>query len=301
MNQHIFKRKPINFSIESVFKEAASTHVEVMALSAVVHMVERIKVAHSDLDGTREHILKVWKANLRFFCIFALNKKVMLQKLRQFKAKHPFTSLILLAIAVRLFAVIFVPGFGSHHDIQQPSLIQALLEWLKAKVGMGDTQGMMFLSRAFYATISLFTVSIVYRICDLLANDKATAWNIALLPVVCVIMPAFGIIDNVSFFLGLPLLLYGSNVVLRQQVLIGANKSEKVHRTSYIIAGIMLALSVCIWYQCSFLVLAILLMLCAKRDFKGALMTLIGFVITIVLLWVLLLILNINPWSYIAL
>ncbi|MCR5645836.1 MAG: hypothetical protein K6F96_05560 [Bacteroidales bacterium] len=222
-----------------------------------------------------------------------------MQNLRQFKAKHSFTSLMLVAIAVRILAVIFVPGFGSNHDIQQPSLIQAFLEWLKAKIGMGDSQGTMFLSRAFYAIISLFTVSMVYRICDLLANDKVKAWSIALIPTVCVIMPSFGIIDNVSFFLGLPLLLYGSNVVLRQQVLRGANLNEKVHRTSYIIAGIMLGLSVCIWYQCSFLVLAILLMLCAKRDFKGALMTLIGVVATLLLIWFILFLLNVNPWSYV--
>lgn len=223
-----------------------------------------------------------------------------MQKLKQFKAKHPFTSLLLVAIVVRILAVIFVPGFGSNHDIQQPSLVQGLLEWLKAKIGMGDSLGMMFLSRAFYAIISLFTVSMVYRICDLLANDKAKAWNIALIPTVCIIMPSFGIIDNVSFFLGLPLLLYGSNVVLRQQVLRGANLNEKVHRTSYFIAGIMLGLSVCIWYQCSFLVIAILLMLCAKRDFKGALITFIGVVVTLLPVWVLLLILNVNPCNYIA-
>ena len=125
----------------------------------------------------------------------------MLQKLKQFKAKHPFTSLMLVAIIVRILAVIFVPGFGSNHDMQHTSLIQGLLEWLKAKIGMGDSQGMMFLSRAFYATISLFTVSMVYRICDLLSNDKDKAWNIAMIPVICVIMPSFGIIDNVSFFL----------------------------------------------------------------------------------------------------
>ena len=223
-----------------------------------------------------------------------------MQKLKQFKIKHPFTSLMLVAIAVRILAVIFVPGFGSNHDIQQPSLIQGFLEWLKTKVGVGDSQGMMFLSRAFYATISLFTVSMVYRICDLLANDKVKAWNIALIPVICVIMPSFGIIDNVSFFLGLPLLLYGANMVLRQQVLIGANQSEKVHRTSYFIAGIMLALSVCVWYQSLFLVIAILLMLFVKRDHKGALMTLIGFVITLLLVWVLLLILKVNICNYIA-
>lgn len=221
--------------------------------------------------------------------------------LKQFKAKHPFTSLMLVAIAVRILAVIFVPGFGSNHDMQQPSLIQGLLEWLKAKMGMGDSQGMMFLSRAFYAIISLFTVSMVYRICDLLANDKAKAWNIAMIPTLCVIMPSFGIIDNVSFFLGLPLLLYGSNVVLRQQVLIGANLKEKVHRTSYIIAGLVLGLSLCVWYQSAFLVLAILVMLCLKRDFKGALMTLIGIVITLLLVWVLLMIVNVNPWSYVRL
>ena len=221
--------------------------------------------------------------------------------LKQFKAKHPFTSLMLVAIAVRILAVIFVPGFGSNHDIQQPSLIQGLLDWLKAKMGMGDSQGMMFLSRAFYALISLFTVSMVYRICDLLSNDKAKAWNIAMIPTLCVIMPSFGIIDNVSFFLGLPLLLYGSNVVLRQQVLIGANLTEKVHRTSYIIAGLMLGLSLCVWYQSAFLVLAILVMLCLKRDLKGALMTLIGIVITLLLVWVLLMILNVNPWSYVRL
>lgn len=225
----------------------------------------------------------------------------MLQKLKQFKAKHPFTSLMLVAIAVRILAVIFVPGFGSNHDMQHTSLIQGLLEWLKAKMGMGDSQGMMFLSRAFYATISLFTVSMIYRICDLLAYDKSKAWNIAMIPTICVIMPSFGIIDNVSFFLGLPLLLYGANVVLRQRVLIGANMTEKVHRTSYAIAGLMLGLSLCIWYQSAFIVLAILLMLCLKRDFKGALMTLIGIVITLLIVWLLLTILNVNPWSYIQL
>ena len=222
-----------------------------------------------------------------------------MQKLKQFKVKHSFSSLMMVAIAVRILAVIFVPGFGSNHEIQQPSLIQALLEWLKAKMGMGDTQGMMFLSRAFYATISLFTVSMVYRICDLLANDKAKAWNIALIPTVCVIMPSFGIINNVSFFLGLPLLLYGSNVLLRQQVLRGANLNEKVHRTSYFIAGIMLALSICVWYECSFLVLAILLMLCMKHDYKGALMTLLGGVVTLLIIWLILLLFNVNPWSYV--
>ena len=68
----------------------------------------------------------------------------------------------------------------------------------------------------------------------------------------------------------------------------------------YIMAGIMLALSVSVWYQSLFLVIAILLMLFVKHDHKGALMTLIGFVVTLLLVWVLLLILKVNICNYIA-
>lgn len=232
------------------------------------------------------------KKRLFLHCLFAYT---MIQKLKQFKAKHPFTSLMLIAIAIRLLAVIFVPGFGSNHDIQQPSLIQHFLEWLKSSIGIGDTKGMMFLSRLFYATVSLFTVSMVYRICDLLANDRDKAWNIALLPTICVIMPSFGIINDVSFFLGLPILLYGCNIVLRQQVLLEANLSQNVHRSSYIIAGIMLGLSVCVWYASTLIVLTIFLMLCMKHNYKGALMTLLGLVITLLVIGILLLLLHVNP------
>ena len=74
---------------------------------------------------------------------------------------------------------------------------------------------------------------------------------------------------------------------------------EMYYRTSYLIAGLMLGLSIAVWYQSAFLVLAILVMLCVKRDFKGALMTFIGIVIALLLVWVLLMILNVNPWHYI--
>ena len=45
--------------------------------------------------------------------------------------------------------------------------------------------------------------------------------------------------------------------------------------------------------------LAILLMLCVKHDHKGALMTLIGFVVTLLIIWLILFLLNVNPWSYV--
>lgn len=226
----------------------------------------------------------------------------MFQKLKQFKERHPFTSLILVAIAVRIIVVIFVPGFGSNRELQHTTLFMGFLEKMKSIFGIGESSGpgLMLLSRALYAMVSLFTVSMVYRICDLFSN-KQNAWLLALIPAFSCVMPAFGIIENASAFLGLPLLLYGANVVLRQEVLRQNNLNENVHRTSFLIAGIMLGLGICVWYESVFIVLSILLILCVRRNPKGALMTLIGVLVSIVAVGLLLMALHVNPMNYIKL
>lgn len=224
----------------------------------------------------------------------------MLQKLKQFKEKHPFTALMLIAIAVRILVVIFVPGFGSNRELQHPTLFIGFLDKMKSLLGVGQSQPMMLLSRTLYAMVSLFTVSMVYRICDLISNKK-NAWLLALIPAFCCIMPSFGIVENASAFLGLPLILYGANVVLRQQILRQNNLNENVHRTSFLIAGLMLGFGICVWYESLFIVFSILLLLCLKRNFKGALMTFIGVVASIAFIWLLLIILNVNPLNYIIL
>ena len=224
----------------------------------------------------------------------------MLQGLKRFKEKHPFTSLMLIAIAVRILAVAFVPGFGSHGELQHSTLFIAFLEKIKALLGIGDSHGMMLLSRSLYAVVSLFTVSMVYRICDLTSN-KQNAWLLALIPAFSCIMPSFGIIENASAFLGLPLMLYGANVVLRQEVLRQNNLNENVHRSSFLIAGLMLGLGICVWYESAFIVLSILLILCIRRNLKGALMTFVGVLISIVALGLLLWALGVNPLKYIQL
>ena len=226
----------------------------------------------------------------------------MFQRIRLFKERHPFTSLMLIAIAVRIFVVIFVPGFGSNRELQHPTLFIGFLEKMKSLFGIGESSGpgLMMLSRALYATVSLFTVSMVYRLCDL-ASNKQTAWLLALIPAFSIVMPSFGIIENASAFLGLPLLLYGANVVLRQEVLRQNNLKENVHRTSFLIAGLMLGLGVCVWYESAFVVLSILIILLIRRNPKGALMTLIGTIISIVAVGLLLWVLNVNPLKYIQL
>ena len=224
----------------------------------------------------------------------------MLQQLKQFKERHPFTALMLIAIVVRVLVVIFVPGFGSNRDVQHTTLFIGFLEKMKSVFGIGQSQWMMLLSRGLYALVSLFTVSMIYRICDLTSN-KQNAWLLALIPAFSIVMPSFGIIENASAFLGLPLLLYGANVVLRQEVLRQNNLNENVHRTSFLVAGLMLGLGICVWYESAFIVLCILLILCIKRNFKGALMTFIGMILSIAFIWLLLIILNVNPLNYIRL
>ena len=224
----------------------------------------------------------------------------MLQKLKQFKERHPFTALMLIAIAVRIIVVIFVPGFGSNRELQHPTLFIGFLDKMKSICGVGQSQAMMLLSRSLYAMVSLFTVSMIYRICDL-ASNKQTAWLLALIPAISIVMPSFGIIENASAFLGLPLMLYGANVILRQEVLRKNNLTDNVHRTSFLIAGIMLGLGICFWYESIFVVFSILLILCFRHNYKGTIMTFIGMIASIAFIWLLLIILNVNPLNYIKL
>ena len=223
----------------------------------------------------------------------------MLQGLKRFKEKHPFTSLMIIAIVVRIIAVVFVPEYGSKGELQHTTLFMGFVDKIKEIFGIGQTVSAKLISRSLYALVSLFTVSMIYRICDLTSN-KQNAWLLALIPTFSCIMPSFGIIENASAFLGLPLILYGANVVLRQEVLRQNNLSENVHRTSFLIAGLMLGFGICVWYESVFIVFSILLILCMKRNFKGTLMTILGIIASIAFLWLLLIILDINPLNYIS-
>ena len=207
---------------------------------------------------------------------------------------------MLIAIAVRIVVVVCLPGFGSNRALQHPTLFIGFLDKMKSILGIGETTGVMFLSRALYAMVSLFTVSMIYRICDL-ASNKQSAWLLALIPAFTCIMPSFGIIENASAFLGLPFMLYGANVVLRQEVLRQNNLTENVHRTSFFIAGLMLGLGICFWYESVFVVFSILLILALKRNYKGVVITLAGAAASIVAVGLLLWALNVNPLKYIVL
>ncbi len=228
------------------------------------------------------------------------NYNTMLNRSKAFVKAHPFTSLMLIALIVRIIVVIFWPGYGSNHDLQQKSLVMAFLEWTKRAIGISGSQFDMLVSRLFYALISLFSISMVYRISDLLAG-KRVAWLLALLPIFCCVMPSFGMVANVGAFLGLPLLLYGSNVIIRQEVLRKAQFNANIHRSSFFIAGLCIGFGVCIWYESILFVFGILLILCLIKDAKGALTAFVGAFCSVAVVWVIAMLANVNPWNYFAL
>ena len=55
VDEDIFEGKPVDFGLEDMLKVSASTHVEVIALRPIVDVIVRVKVAHADLYGAREH------------------------------------------------------------------------------------------------------------------------------------------------------------------------------------------------------------------------------------------------------
>lgn len=57
VDEDVFECEPVDFGLEDMLEIAASAHVEIIALRPVIDMIVWVKVAHSDLDGTREHFL----------------------------------------------------------------------------------------------------------------------------------------------------------------------------------------------------------------------------------------------------
>lgn len=226
-----------------------------------------------------------------------------MNRFKQFKEAHPFTSLLLIAIVVRLAVIIFYPGYGALYEIQRPSLTRTLItdiqSWMSNSL-CGEI-GLKIISRCFYCLISLLIVSFFYRICDLLTNKKQTAWILALLPVICCVMPSFGIISNPNAFLATPLMLYGGMIILRQEVLRQAEMNSSIHRTSFFIAGLALGLACCIWYQCGLIALSLLILLYLLKNRKGTWFTLLGVLASIIFIVALVFLISSNPLKYFGL
>lgn len=193
----------------------------------------------------------------------------MKEKLLFFSIKHPLVYILSLAVVVRLLAVIFTDGSitGStefnHYGI--PELWFAN-PWI------------VYGSRLILGAFSLLVITLSYRITKLIA-DKTTALEIAVLCSLLWCMPYAGV-HPISAVVALPFLLYGTLLILKQQHLLDNNETEKFHRTTFIIAGFVLGLGFAVCYQSLVYYIGIILTLLILKNRKGALMTLIGYVVS---------------------
>ena len=194
----------------------------------------------------------------------------MKEKLFFFSLKHPLLYILSLAVIVRLLALIFTDGsitasteFNYYH-IPETWMINP---WV------------VYIARLIFGAFSLLIITLSYRITKIIA-DKTTALEIATFGALLWCMP-YASVHSIPSVVVLPFLLYGTLLVLKQHHLLDNDETEKFHRTTFIIAGFVLGLGFAVCYLSLIYYIGILLTLLILKNWKGALMTLIGYLVAV--------------------
>lgn len=190
----------------------------------------------------------------------------MKEKLLFFSIRHPLSLILLLAIVLKILAAIFTSGWMTESNFNCYTIPNSWLE----------NQWIVYISRLILGAFSLLIITIAYRITKIIA-DKTTALEIATFGALLWGVP-FVTVHPFAGVVSLPFILYGTLLIIKQHNLLDNNEIEKFHRTSFIIAGFCLGLGFAVYYHSLIYYIGILLTLFILKNWKGALMTLIGYV-----------------------
>lgn len=193
----------------------------------------------------------------------------MKEKLLFFSIRHPLSLILLLAIVLKILAAIFTSGWMTESNFNCYTIPNSWLE----------NQWIVYISRLILGAFSLLIITIAYRITKIIA-DKTTALEIATFGALLWAVP-FVTVHPFAAVVALPFMLYGTLLILKQQCLLDNHEIEKFHRTSFIIAGFCLGLGFAVYYGSLIYYIGILLTLFILKNWKGALMTLIGYVVAV--------------------
>ncbi len=196
----------------------------------------------------------------------------MKEKLLFVSVRHPLLLILLLASVLKIAAAIFTGGYM--FDNQYFNYYKIPLSWL-------DNAWLVYTIRLLFGAFSLLIITLGYCIVKIIA-DKTTALEVALLLAVLWSMPYVSV-HPLPQVVCLPFLLYGTLLILKQNKLLSNNDLEKSHRTSFIIAGFFLGLGFAVYYQSLIYFIGILIALLCLKNGKGALMTVAGYVIAVLL------------------
>lgn len=234
----------------------------------------------------------------------------MILRIRRFQQKHPFLFIMVIALLVRLVAVVFSRGFL--YNLDHFLLIETAQSWIDGRdypiwlpwtpgnegpsgtnmffvlfhymflqlihwLGIHDPQVKMLIVRVIHAFLSLLVVSFGYRMASLV-SEKKTAYRLALLLAVFWFMP-FISVRNMAEMVSAPFFMYGTLIILRQE-LIRRNHEPGYHLSSFMFAGFFLGLAFSVWYPALLYVVGLWAALLLMRNYKGMLSAAGGFLIS---------------------
>ena len=193
----------------------------------------------------------------------------MKEKVLFFSIKHPLSLILLLAIIVKILAVIFTDGWLTDGDFNYYYIPSS---WMA-------NPWIVYVSRLLLGAFLLLIITIAYRITKIIA-DKTTALEIATFGALLWGVP-YVTVHPFAGVVALPFILYGTLLIIKQHNLLDSDEIDKFHRTSFIIAGFCLGLGFAVYYHSLIYYIGILLTLFILKNWKGALMTLIGYVVAV--------------------
>ncbi len=233
----------------------------------------------------------------------------IIQSIHDFYKKNPLSFLLILAIVVRLVAVIFAKGFGMHDDhfiyVETP---QSWVDgrdsgnWLPWTIGNNGPQGhslfypginfillglfnaigivspdtKMLIIRLLHASFSLLVVSLGYKITLKLSNSK-TAFTTGLILACLWTMPWLSVRTMVEI-VTIPFLLLSIWVVVKDDF-----ESNTIKSSAFLYSGMFSALAFSVRFQVAFFILGLGLVILFKKGFLKAVWFTIGFFIVLFL------------------
>ncbi len=221
--------------------------------------------------------------------------------------RKPLRVIILIALVLRLFAVVFSKGYGGYDD--HFLIIETAQAWVDGTsfqnwlpdesnniiekptgnsftyvglhyffftafeaVGITSPQTKMFIIRLLHALFSLLVINYAYRITHLISN-KDMARYVGLLTATFWILP-FVSVHNYNEFFAVPFLMLAVWFFLRPQY------RDKPLKWAFF-GGMVLGLAMSVWFFIIIFVAGFFMVLIYQKQWKSALWTAIGFFISL--------------------
>lgn len=222
-----------------------------------------------------------------------------MNQLRMYWERYPLGSVLLIALAVRIVAVLFAQGYLMHDDhflVIEPASSWVVGEdhnnWLPWNIpegghahainfayvgtqylalktlhslGLEDPKSQMYVVRFLHALYSLLIVYFGFKIAELLSKSderlKQVPRTVGLLLALLAFMPNFAV-RNLVEFTCIPPLMWSFYLLLKHK------DSQQIKH--YLLAGIGIGLATALRYQCGVFGIGIGLALLLQKQFKGA-------------------------------